>query len=324
MCIVNIYSKLRIMTDLLKLRTYYDVIINKLKLHSDFEISKSINNNYTSYANIKGYKIGLHFRKAIENEKLIGFIYLDIIISPHYHKNNYKHNGNDFTPIESIKSIIEILDYLDIEIEQRNELEVINIEFGLNLIIKSDVTEIMKGLFYYKRSIFLTKYDDIETFKISNSTKYKEIKIYAKGLQFIDEPDYNIDVNTLRFEVRTKQSKMIKKLGIIDVCDLLKIRTYKRLFDELVKEWSYVLLINLKFKESHLEPNKRKFIRDCRKIDFWTELIELNHRNTFIINKKKYKNIIESKYCLHTQILKEILAKETSFFDVQIPHLESL
>lgn len=133
------------MIDLLKLRTFDNDIINLLLLHTDFKECKPINNYYKSLVHKGGYKIKLHFRKANTKGDLIGFSFLDLVISPHYHKNNYLHNGDDFTPLDCIKSINDILSYLGIKDSQIKGLEVVNIEFGFNLIPLSNVTNIIKG-----------------------------------------------------------------------------------------------------------------------------------------------------------------------------------
>ncbi|GGE92282.1 hypothetical protein GCM10010984_07420 [Chishuiella changwenlii] len=311
-----------IMVDLLKLRTSNNLIINKLLIHPDFLECKPINNYYTSLKQKDGFKIGLHFRKAIEKGFTIGYGYVDVLVSPHYHKNNYQHNGDDFTPLECIKSINEILDYLEIEKEARKELQVVNIEFGLNIIPNSDAQLIFDGLLLYKRSKFSIKYDDIETFKISEATKYKEIKAYLKGLQFLDYPAYNIDKNTLRFEVRSKESKKIKSLGIYSIYDLLKIEIYEMLFKELLSEWDLVLLVNLQIDKSQIKEKDIAFLDDCNSLEYWEDLMNSKHRNTYLINKKKYFKILLIKNNFHTEIKAKMTEKINIFFNVQIPHRE--
>ena len=92
-----------------------------------------------------GFKIGLHFRKAKEKGITVGYGYVDILISPHYHKNNYLHNGDDFTPLECINSIDRILNYLNIEEIDRTELQIVNIEFGFNIIPNTDIKNIIEA-----------------------------------------------------------------------------------------------------------------------------------------------------------------------------------
>lgn len=161
---------------------------------------------------------------------------------------------------------------------------------------------------FYKRSEFRIKYDDIETFKISDSSKYKEIKAYAKGLQFIQSPELNIDINTFRFEVRAKKSSKIKSLNIYDVSDLLNFDVYEVLIKELVKEWDNVLLIN------------SDLMSECNSSEYWKNIIDNKHRNTFIKSKMRYYNNLSNGYNLHTDIKGKIIDKAIDFLSVQTVH----
>ena len=308
------------MIDLLKLRTSNIQIINNLLQHSDFIDCKPINNYYKSFRQKEGFKISLHFRKAKERGITVGYGYVDIIISPHYHKNKYVHNGDDFTPLECIKSISEILEYLKIKQRNRNELKIVNIEFGFNIIPNTDIKNIIDGLFFYSRKRFIQKYNDIETFKISDATKYKEVKAYAKGLQFIDKPCYNIDRNTLRFEVRAKKTDKIKTYGLVNVCDLLNIGIYERLMIELLKEWDFVLLINVNPCTVKMINKDIIFLDKCKNVDFWIKTLTEKHRNTFAKTKSKYFKILNSSNNLHTEIKAKIIDKITQFTSVQTFH----
>lgn len=308
------------MIDLLKLRTSNIQIIHNLFNHSDFISCKPINNYYKSFRQKDGFKIGLHFRKANEKGLTVGYGYVDIIISPHYHKNNYLHNGNDFTSLECINSIESILNYLNIEKRDRIDLQIVNIEFGFNIIPNTDVKNIIDGLFFYSRKRFIQKYNDIEMFKISDVTKYKEIKVYAKGLQFINKPHYNIDRNTLRFEVRAKKTDKIKTYGLVNVCDLLNIGIYDRLMIELLKEWDFVLLVNINPCTVEMKNEDTIFLDKCKNVDFWIEILTEKHRNTFAKTKSKYYKILTSSNNLHTEIKAKIIDKINQFTSVQTFH----
>ena len=308
------------MVDFLKLRTSNNHTINNLLSHCDFINCKPLNNNYKSFTQKNGFKISLHFRKAKEQGVTIGYGYVDIIISPHYHKNNYLHNGDDFTPNECITSITEILEYLKIEEMERTDLKVVNIEYGLNLIPSTDIEKIVKGLIYYKRSKFIKIYDDIETFKQSDATKYKEVKAYAKGLQFIEYPTYLINKNTFRFEIRSKKSQKINQLGIYNVLDLLNFETYQTLFKEIFKEWDYVLLVNEEPIKKGIKYNDFYFLIDCADAEYWEDLMNTKHRNTFVKTKLRYSKTLTPKNNLHTEIKGRIIDKIEPFFSVQTFH----
>lgn len=164
-------------------------IINRALLHPDFAQCRPKNNYYHSLKHrTHGAKLSLDFRKAMERGKVIGYGHLEIIASPHYHFNHYQHNGNDFAPTDCIEAIADILTYLGIEQEEYDSLKVVNIEFGLNLIPESDIKNLINGLYFYKKTPFTIPDTKKPYFKKTDATNYKQIKAYAKGLQFLDYP----------------------------------------------------------------------------------------------------------------------------------------
>ena len=279
------------MLDFIKLRTYNQELINRVFLHPDFvKCIPKTNYYYSKYQYQKEIqkKLQLDFHKINDFNE---FDYVDLCISPHYHFNNYLHNGNDLTPENCIKSLKEIFTYLQIEPSEYNELKVVNLEFGLNIIPEKDIKELINGLIYSKKTPFKV-YDTQNKpyFKESErqNSRFKEIKTYAKGLQFQEFPEYEIDKNTFRFEIRAKKHRKIKSLGITTAKDLLNIAKYPRLAEEVINEWQNVLLINFTPDFSALKPDEVHFIKQAQKIDFWSDLIANKSRNTFADKKRKY------------------------------------
>lgn len=307
--------KITIMIDNTKFLTYNQTVINRLLQHPDFEECKPKTNNYYSKKHsMYGVKMSLDFRKAMENGKIIGYRHLELNTSPHYHYNQYHHNGNDFTATDCARTLNDILTYLGIQPQEFEELNVCNIEFGLNIIPEVDIKTLIDGLFYYKKTPFKT--GDFPYFKKTDATSYKQIKVYAKGLQFADIPQYGINPNTFRFEVKSKQAKYIKELGIRSSVNLLNLETYSKLEQALVDEWEQILLINLEPKTDDLKGLKEdevQFIKNAKSFDFWSDLIEQKHRNTFGGNKLKYHKIFKRKGNLHTQIKGQIIDKLLQF-----------
>ncbi|WP_209390558.1 hypothetical protein [Chryseobacterium sp. RR2-3-20] len=299
------------MIDNTKFLTHSQTIINRLYQHSDFVICRPKTNNYYSLRHKDfGIKLSLDFRKAVENGKVVGFCHLEINVSPHYHFNQYHHNGNDFTPLQAISTISDILIYLGIKQREYNELNVCNIEFGLNIIPDADTKDLINGLYFYKKTPF--KVGDFPYFKKTDATSYKQIKAYAKGLQFADYPEYGINKNTFRFEVKSKQAKNICKYGINTATDLLNLESYNRLGQILLDEWEQVLLINLGLKSNELYALKRDevlFIQNVKSIDFWSGFKTDVTRKKFIRAKEKYINLLDRKDNLHYLIKLQIIDK---------------
>ncbi len=293
--------------DNLKLTSTDQVIITRLSevQNKEFIYYKSDDKFYRDFFHSFkhkdfGVKFCLHFRKVCIKKVIVGYASVDIVISPHYNFNNYLHNGNDLTPDECAKSIIEILTYLKIQPPEYEDLKVVNMEFGLNIIPETDITNLVNGIFYTKKASFLVV--NFPYFRISKTTVQKLIKAYAKGLQFIDYPEYGINVNTFRFELKSKKSAKIKTYGIYNVSDLLKIEIYQRLAQELLNEWDSVLILNLEPDFSQLKNEEVEFIKTANKKDFWEDLKLNKHRNTFHQNKVKYGKLLNGKNNLHAQI----------------------
>ena len=298
------------MLDFIKLTVSNQQIINRVFLHPDFvNCTPPTNYYYSKYHKEVNKSLQFNFNKIPNTEN---FHHVDICISPHYHSNKYLHNGNDLTPENCIKSLKEIFTYLQIEPSEYNELKVVNLEFGLNIIPEKDIKELINGLIYSKKTPFKV-YDTQNKpyFKESErqNSRFKEIKAYAKGLQFQELPQYGIDINTFRFEIRAKKHRKIKSLGITTAKDLLNIAKYPRLAEEVINEWQNVLLINFTPDFSALKPDEVHFIKQAQKIDFWNDLITNKSRNTFVDNKIKYYKILKEKNNLHHLIKLQIIDK---------------
>ena len=298
------------MIDNTKFLTHSQTIINRLYQHSDFVVCRPKTNNYYSLRHKDfGIKLSLDFRKAVENGKVVGFCHLEINVSPHYHFNQYRHNGNDFTPLQAIKTISDILTYLGVKQREYNELNVCNIEFGLNIIPGANTKDLINGLYFYKKTPFTIPDTKKPYFKKTDATNYKQIKAYAKGLQFLDVPQYGINPNTFRFEVKSKQAKNICKYGINTATDLLNLETYNRLGQSLLDEWENILLTNQTPDLSNLKPDEVQFIINAKNFDFWNDMIQPKYRNKFGRYKDKYYSILKTKNNLHHLIKLQIIDK---------------
>ena len=95
--------------------------------------------------------------------------------------------------------------------------------------------------------------------------EYKFIKAYAKGFEPFKGRFYCAP-NTFRFEVKSKQSKCINRWGIFTLEDLTNLEVYNVLAEELINEWSVVLLLDDDLPDNH-EVAKYK------SLDFWEEAL---------------------------------------------------
>lgn len=259
------------------------------------------NRNYVCFSNGSG-RFRIAFRKSFENGIMVGFYNAEIAFSPHYYFNDDLHNGNDFSPADCISTIRIITKELQIDESEMQDFKVVNLEYGLNLEPDTNIETLINGIIFTRRTPF--RLNKAEYSKISNSTTFKEIKAYAKGLQFLDNPEYRISVNCFRFEVKNKQYKAIKRLGIHTLADLTNRDRYSALFQSILSEWENILVVNVEVRNSQ---NTKQF---------WDALLEQSHRDKFSREKKKYYQTIPKKYSLNHQIKCKIIDKLYQFESV--------
>ena len=217
---------------------------------------------------------------------------LKISFFPHYYYNDNLHNANDFKIMDCINVVLELKSTFKVDWEN---LKVINIEFGINVLSPIDVKDLIMSLAYHNQNEFKTDVQytySKKSYRINKRSgrpnDYKIIKAYAKGIQF---PDF-CDINTFRFEIKSDQSKYINKLGIFTLNDLLKVDVYERFTDNLIKEFKDVLLLNDGDDDSNLTVKEKSKFRAYLHPNFWYRIKQDNKRNTFNKEKGKYYKLL--------------------------------
>lgn len=244
------------------------------------------------------------------------FTKLEILIKPHYYFNNNLHNANDFSALDSIKTLTEIKNTFNLPIDK---LTILNIEFGLNAISPSDSKDLILGVIYHEKNEFISSSDRLKFNKISfkhhkdgTANKYKQIKFYANGLQF---PVY-ADINTFRFEIKSKERKYIKTLGIFTYQDLLKLETYDKLAEVIKLEFKSVLILDIHNKGQNLTNKELLKLKSYLNTITWAKSIQ-GSRNLFNKYKIEYFRLLnKTKNNIHNKLnfiidekLKELLKK---------------
>lgn len=237
---------------------------------------------------VKCYKEIL-FCFFIKNEV---FTKIEILIKPHYYFNDNLHNANDFKVIDCIKTLTEIKVLFGFPAK---ELSILNIEFGVNIISPIDIKDLISCIIYHSKNEFINSSDNLRFSKISfkhnesgKANKYKQIKAYAKGLQY---PNYT-DVNTLRFEVKSKERKYIKKLGINIYDDLLKFETYRKLSEVIKAESLNLLILDIYNKGQNLTNKELLKLNEYRNSYKWVKALQ-GSRNLFNRHKTDYLDLLD-------------------------------
>ncbi|RTY94328.1 hypothetical protein EKL32_11260 [Flavobacterium sp. GSN2] len=216
---------------------------------------------------------------------------LEILFKPHYYFNGNLHNANDFTAIDSINIIKEFKTTFNINLMN---LKVVNIEYGLNVISSIDIKDLITYLAYHEKNEFRT---DIglpyskKSYRIDKNgraNQYKIIKAYAKGIQF---PKFT-DINTFRFEVKSKESKYIRELGVKTLSDLLNKDVYVLMADNIIKEFEKVLILDNHTDIKILSIEDQLKLNGYLNPHAWYKFINQS-RNVFAKNKTRYNNLID-------------------------------
>lgn len=248
--------------------------------------------------------ISYDFQKVGEYSE-VGYCFLKL--KPHYYYNNNRHNGNLFSVKDCLITICDMLQHVGIPRIYFDELKLVGLEFGLNLVLKNRVEVYIDNLLFTKRSEFITEYAN---YKRSDTADRKIIKAYAKSLQpakGFDKPNHivykDIDRNTFRFEIKSKKSSYLKPLGINTIDDLMKEPIYERLFNEVLKEWDNILIFdkNISF--------------EIKTVKEWVELAQ-SEKGKAQQNKliRKRKQFYKNPNHIHNEIRGKIVEKKVSLF----------
>ena len=244
------------------------------------------------------------------------FTKLEILIKPHYYFNKNLHNSNNFKAIDCINTLIGIKEIFDLPTDK---LTILNIEFGLNALSPIDCKDLILCAIYHEKNEFINSSDSLKFSKISfkhhkdgKANKYKQIKFYAKGLQF---PDHT-DINMFRFEIKSKERKYIKTLGIHTYVDLLKLETYNTLADVIRLEFKKVLILDINNKRENLTNKELLKLNEYLHPIKWVKSLQ-GSRNLFNKCKVDYHRLLnKTANNIHTQLnfiidkkLKELLNK---------------
>jgi hypothetical protein len=277
------------MIDFLKLETYNSTQIDYLFNHtlltweSDTDKINIFDNEVINTKKIKQYK-RIYF--CFYSNKL------DILFKPHYYFNDNIHNANDFNIIDCIAVINEVKNALNLDLEV---FKVINIEYGLNILSPIDIKHLITYIAYHSKNEFRTDTGLPYSKKSYSVTKYgtanqhKIIKAYAKGLQF---PKYS-DINTFRFEVKSKKSRFINQLGIYTADHLLNPNVYLTLVESLINEFAKVLILDCKTDFKTLNQKEQTKISKFNNPMEWYKINNASNRNSFSKNKTAYYKLTD-------------------------------
>lgn len=237
---------------------------------------------------------------------------LDILFKPHYYFNNNKHNGNDFTALNSINVITEFIKTFGITKSMFKFLLIKNIEYGVNFILEPYNEELISFLGYHSRNEFRAdtglRYSKkaFSFNKKEKANRYLIVKFYWKGIQF---PNL-IDKRTLRFEIKSCESARVKnELKISNIGGLLNFNTYLRMKKDILKEVKKVLIYDNLNRRKRLNKRELKSFDNYTHQYTWYNALQ-RHRNVFTDKKQRYFKLLDKTgFNIHTELEKVVKSK---------------
>ena len=219
------------------------------------------------------------------------------------------HNHNDF----DYCNLIVALNALEGELNYPLEDTVLtNLEFGFNIDLGKDPTHFLENnllMYKAKSPCYNPKNNKTMKFKEFTYNEYR-IKVYNKSLQYgLDKKGENI----LRIEIKYKSKVQLNKFGIYNLLDLKNPSFMYSLFDDFLKKFDDLLIIDSYNGNSSMTRKERLFITHCTNPNYWIDLRNNFSRNIVSIKKRKLDVLIE-KHELDTwkKELKSLLVKKFS------------
>ena len=254
--------------------------------------------------------------KAETNKSYKGIVFcfkedsLLIYFKPHYYFNDDLHNANDFSVNNFLMVLSEVLENLQIQ-DLSDRLFIINIEYGVNVLSPIKIEDLITFIAYHKKNEFRTDAGLIYSKKSQSissngkASRYQIIKAYAKGIQFPTHAPHN----TLRFEIKSQESRKIKSLGIYSIKDLLNPETFKTLEDDLIGRFDEVLILDSSVDLSKLDHKSRIKLIERLNSHYWYKQ-QQKTRNTFSNSKKTYFKLLDKTgYNIHHDLRKILISK---------------
>jgi hypothetical protein len=257
---------------------------------------------------------GITFKKephSPKNQKE-GLERLIVSFKPHYWFNENKHNANNFNVTDCIKTIERFIQFFKLNPSRYGCFKIINLEYGVNFTLQGYGKDLILYDCYHSRNEFIRD-RELQYSKIAyrfdkngRANTYQQIKFYSKGFQF---PNY-CDKDTLRFEVRTKQSRKIRSLGISNIGDLLNHEVYGNLKQDLINSASNTLLLDRKPNTENLRKREKNLLAKYTNTGFWFEAINKNRSSAFNEKKERYFQYLDKTgYNLNRHFLNVITEK---------------
>ncbi len=219
-----------------------------------------------------------------------------LLIKGSIHKSSRQgSNYDDFTANEVSESLTSLCNILGINPKQ---MKLQNLEVGVNIRTDFDPEKILMNLICYKRKPFEIFSNDPFFGKKAILNQY-EIKIYDKGKQF------NLENNTLRYELKVRKMRQISNTGIVYLSDLQEKSKLKLLKSHLIKSIDHLIFSCDNIDSSRISDKQKSLILKAQNYKYWKNL----ESSVYKREKKKYEEAINKTQGIN---FKRFIKKEVS------------
>ncbi|MBP7507252.1 MAG: hypothetical protein KA807_05500 [Prolixibacteraceae bacterium] len=175
-------------------------------------------------------------------------------------------NYNDFTFPDIQREIEELVNTFHFD---PKEAHLNFIEVGVNIVVSTDPTTLIKNFLLYRNKEFKTLPVTGKGYGRKYESQQMMIKVYNKSLQ--NELPYHL----LRFEVKIKRMEFLKKYGInsLTMDDLRRPDVYPKLLKMLLVVFNRIFLFNPELDMDSIHNSKdRELVMQGRFPEYWSEL----------------------------------------------------
>jgi len=167
----------------------------------------------------------------------------------------YKNESQNYDNF-GFKELIEVINYVSSHLEiQPDELIIQNLEYGLNIHTRLTPSVILSAhTIHYKSKPVSINMDEIA----HKAAKYYRwqlseywIKLYDKGLHAYQKQ------NILRFEKKITKSRLLSKIGIRTLNDLMNEKLFPLLLEDLIHEWKQMCIVDYLQGEAGMTYDER-------------------------------------------------------------------
>jgi hypothetical protein len=237
-----------------------------------------------------------------------------ILGSLHKYKNLLWENGEQNHDDFNLSQIQEVIRGLIKKHDIEKDTVLTNLEFGFNIIISNDPKTIIDS------NVLMNNFKSAnKNLKFSGSGDYKEfqltdyrIKIYNKSKQF------KLKDNILRVELKIIQKRLLQKLGINCLEDLLNIEVLKGIFKLFMEKFEGLIIVD-NFDSNVIAENDYNKLNKYTNSNYWIRI--KSEKSPKVVSRlKKDFLILLTKYQLlstKNQIREKLVDKFHELIEIE-------